>query len=139
MSATESGHVQLRHLTTQLAQHSPPSFSLINELLAFLTTHHIHNPKLVSKYGRIAIVHYRGKMGDKGKQGAVCRSSSGEVAYCDLTVCRCLHRLRSVGHVRARVHRRIGRASGRDRRGQQQQQRRRGGAAQLSLQPLAHA
>ena len=54
-------------MVESIDNHSPPSYSELTELLTFLNTHHIHQPKLVTLFGRQLILHHRSKLGDKGQ------------------------------------------------------------------------
>ena len=68
MSATAppGSAVELQSLLAALDRSTPAPYALSSELLAFLVAQHIHAPKLVVKYGKQLIVHYRGKLGDRG-------------------------------------------------------------------------
>ena len=69
MSATTppGSAVELQQLLDKLDDSSPVPYALASELLAFLTAHHIHAPKLVVRYGKLLIVQYRSKLGDRGR------------------------------------------------------------------------
>ena len=83
--------VELQHLLAELDKSSPAPYPLASELLA---AQHIHDPKLVVKYGKQLILHHKSKLGDKGQRNTRRARSTRPThplmstrALVELTVC----------------------------------------------------